>query len=193
MVSPPAGLEDSRSAPSGMASASRLRRLPVWGALLATVLAVRAWAVEPLRIPSSSMAPTLLPGEHVLAEKVSRHLGRWNLGDLVVFTDPANGDLALKRLVGRGGDRVEIRDGRLLVNGRRVAERYVDHPTVDSVYYGPVVVPPGEVLVLGDNRAASEDSRQFGTVPAEELQGRVVGVVWPPTAARLMAKEGWRQ
>lgn len=166
----------------------RLRRGLFWGLLLTLLLGARAWAVEPLRIPSSSMAPTLRPGEHVLAEKVTGHLGRWKRGDLVVFTNPDDGGLALKRLVGMAGDRVEIRDGRLFVNDSRVREPYVDHARVDSVYYGPVTVPDGQVLVLGDNRGDSEDSRQFGTVRLDQVEGRVIAVLWPPADTRLLTR-----
>lgn len=166
----------------------RLRRGLVWGLLLTMLLGARAWAVEPLRIPSSSMAPTLRPGEHVLAEKVTGHFGRWKRGDLVVFTSPDDGGLALKRLVGMAGDRVEIRDGRLFVNDSRVREPYVDHARVDSVYYGPVTVPDGQVLVLGDNRGESEDSRQFGTVRLDAVEGRVIAVLWPPADTRLLTR-----
>jgi signal peptidase I len=163
----------------------------VWGLVLLGLLCTRAWVVEPVRISSSSMAPTLVPGERVLVDKVAAHLGRRDRGELVVFTGPAGDALVLKRLVGLPGDRVAIRDGRLHVNGRAVPEPYVDRRTVDGVYYGPVTVPDDHVLLLGDNRGESEDSRAFGPVPTDAVQGRAVAVLWPPAEARVLSAPGW--
>lgn len=180
----------------GATTASRrgprlVRLLVVWGVLLLGVLAVRIWGLEPMRIPSSSMEPTLVPGERVAVEKLSAHLGQWRRGDLVVFTEPGDDVLVLKRLVGLPGDRVAIRDGRLHVNGTHVREGYVDQRTVDGVWFGPVPVPAGHVLVLGDNRADSEDSRRFGPVPLDALEGKAIAVLWPPTALGMLRAGGW--
>lgn len=145
---------------------------------------LRAFVVEPLQIPSASMSPTLRPGQHVLAEKVTRHSRPWQRGDVVVFDSPVDGELLVKRVVGVAGDTVAIRDGRLVVDGERIHEAYADPDRIDSVYFGPVDVPSGEVLVMGDNRGNSLDSRAFGPIPTSEIQGRVVAVVWPPADLR---------
>lgn len=170
--------------PSAAARRRRLSSRPVLVLLVAvvSVLLVRAYVVEPIRIPSASMSPTLRPGEHVAAEKVSMHVRAWQRGDIVVLTSPADGELLIKRIVGVGGDTVGLRDGRLFVNGDRVNEPYTDPDAIDSVYYGPVHVPDGEVLVMGDNRGDSVDSRSFGTVPESNIEGRVAAVLWPPDA-----------
>jgi len=186
---------DTRVAPPAGRGAARTRghrRVVVLAVAGLLLVAARAWAVEPLRIPSTSMAPTLRAGDHVLAEKVTRHVTAWRPGDVVVFTSRAGDELMLKRLVGMPGDRVAIRDGRLFVNGVRIKESYVDHAAMDSVYYGPVLVPDGAVLVLGDNRAESEDSRSFGPVPMDRIEGRVVAVMWPPTRSGLLTSEEWQ-
>jgi len=151
------------------------------GALLCVLLAVllRAYVAEPFAIPSESMEPTLRPGDHVLVEKLSYRFGAPERGDLVVFRAPGEGALAVKRIVGLAGDRVAIEDGFLAVNGRLQREPYVDHGQVDSVYFGPVVVPRGDVFVLGDNRADSHDSRDYGGVPRRSLIGRVLVRLWP--------------
>jgi signal peptidase I len=78
------------------------------------------------------------------------------------------------------GDRVGLEDGVLVVNGRRVREGYADPEAIDSVYFGPVTVPAGRVFVLGDNRANSQDSRDFGAVPTKNIMGRAIARVWPP-------------
>lgn len=167
------------------------RRVVACAVLVGAALATRAWGVEPMLVPSTSMMPTLQPGDRVVVEKVSAHLGQWDRGALVVFEDEALDTLLLKRLVGLPGDRVAIRDGVLSVNGHEVTEPYVDLATVDGVYYGPVRVPDGHVLVLGDNREASEDSRRFGPVPADRLEGRAVAVVWPLADAGWLTQSRW--
>jgi signal peptidase I len=147
--------------------------------LVPLALGVRAYVAEPFAIPAESMAPTLRPGDHVLVEKLSYRFGAPHRGDLAVFRSPDGGSLAVKRIVALGGDRVAIEDGVLAVDGHLQRERYVDYRSVDSVYFGPVVVPRGDVFVLGDNRADSHDSRDYGAVPRRSLIGRVVATLWP--------------
>jgi signal peptidase I len=158
---------------------SRAWWLAAGALLIALAVLVRAYVAEPFAIPSESMAPTLLPGDHVLVEKLSSHFGSPRRGDLVVFRQPDGGSLAVKRIVGVAGDRVGIEDGILAVNGHRQRESYVDQRQVDSVYFGPVVVPSGDVFVMGDNRADSHDSRDYGAVPTRSLIGRVLVRLWP--------------
>lgn len=150
---------------------------------LATVgllLAGRTWLLEPVRIESGSMRPTLQDGQYVLVWKAAVAAHDWRRADVVMI---ARGDVLLvKRIAAVGGDRVAIRDGRLVVNGRRVAEPWSDPRLIDSVYFGPVDVPAGSVFVLGDNRADSVDSRDFGPVAVHQLDGRVMASVWPPAA-----------
>jgi signal peptidase I len=130
------------------------------------------------------MAPTLLAGQHVLAEKVSRHGGDWQRGDVVALRRTPQSDLLVKRIVGLAGDRVALQDGRLVVNGDRVDEPWTDESAVDSVYFGPVTVPAGSLFVLGDDRANSRDSRAFGPVPASAVLSRVDAVIWPMPPTR---------
>jgi signal peptidase I len=84
----------------------------------------------------------------------------------------------VKRVVALAGDRVGLADGRLVVNGQRQSEDYVDLASVDSVYFGPEVVPAGSVFVLGDDRADSVDSRDYGPVPLDRVLGRVLWRLW---------------
>ena len=155
---------------------SRSWRLPllVATAVLGVVL-LRAYVVEPVRVSSDSMSPTLEQGDVVLVQKVDRTPGR---GDLVTFDSPVDGERNVKRVVGVAGDVVAIRDAVLHVNGRRVEEPYVDLASIDALYYGPVTVPGGTVLVLGDRRAGSIDSRRFGPLPLESLTGVVLVRLW---------------
>lgn len=147
------------------------RRLALALAGVVAVVALgRAEVAEPLRVNSDSMTPTLQRGDHVLIEKI-RPVRR---GDLVAFTSPQDRVLTVKRVVGRAGDRVELRDGALYVNDERIAEPTIDPVRIDGTYLGPVTVPPGQFFVLGDNRANSVDSRSFGPVAAEAVTGRVL-------------------
>jgi signal peptidase I len=144
------------------------------------VTAARLLVAEPFGIPTSSMAPTLTPGDHVLVDKLAYRGSTPRPGDLAVFRAPDTGEITLKRVVARGGDTVAIEDGVLHVNGRARVEPYADPDAIDSVYFGPVRVPAGTVFVLGDNRGDSYDSRRFGAVPTDRLIGRARARLWPP-------------
>lgn len=173
-------LASSRASDGGRAIRSPRgtgRAVLVWLLVVLVLLGLRAMVVEPMAIPSGSMAPTLRAGDHVLVEKLSAS-SSWRRGDLLAFRAP-DGTLMVKRAVGVAGDRVALRDGVLVVNGQRVEEPYVDQRTVDGVYYGPVRVPADHVLFMGDSRGSSVDSRRFGPVDVAAVEGRVVSLVWP--------------
>ncbi len=161
------------------------RRRPRLGYVLLAVVAVavvlRFFVAEPFAIPSDSMAPTLTRGDHVLVDKLAyRGGGEPRVGELVAFEAPRTDAIMLKRVVATEGQTVEIADGRLVVDGRRPAEPYTDPDALDSIFFGPVRVPPASVFVLGDNRRNSEDSRTLGAVPTDALIGRARVRVWPP-------------
>lgn len=171
-------------------------------ALLATLLlvvALREIVAEPATIVSDSMFPTLARTERVLVEKISygarlrvpltgRLLGRLpglrtpRPGDVVTFTWPSHpGEEALKRVAAVGGETVELRDGTLVVDGRpRALGAGLPDGGVGTAPrdYGPTTVPLGSVFLLGDNRAASTDSRQLGAVPLDRIEGRAWRVLW---------------
>ena len=136
-------------------------------------LGVRTFVARPLTVGSSSMRPTLCPGDRILVRLWDDGLDGLRRGDLVVFEADGTRSPLVKRVVGLPGDDVAIRDAELFVNGRRVSEPYVDHASIDALYYGPVSVPDRQVLVLGDERASSVDSRDYGPVEASKIVGRV--------------------
>ncbi len=160
-----------------MSRPRQLRRVVVVVALLAALLAVRLFVAAPVRVAGDSMAPTLRGGQVVLIDKLGvEDVAR---GDLVVFRDPNGDSTSVKRVIGLPGDRVVIRDAVLSVNNERVDEPYVDQASIDGLYTPTTRVPPGSVFVLGDNRARSVDSREFGPVALDEVDGRVVARFWP--------------
>ena len=175
-----ADADRSRAVGGAPVRATHLKSLLALALGFALLALVRACAVEPFAVVSSSMAPTVDDGDHVLVNKLS---GALRPGDLVIFEAPPSGKVMLKRVVALAGQVVEIKDGVLHIDGRPAPEPYVDPRTVDSVYFGPLRVPQRTVFVLGDLRAESLDSRTFGPVPASAIIGRVEARVWPP--ARL--------
>ena len=184
---------------------SFLRELPIlFIVALAVAIVLKTFVVQAFFIPSGSMEPTLEPGDRVLVQKVVYGPDR---GDVIVFSDPqgrpgpdrgiVGGFLHwlsstlgierpehedfIKRVIGLPGETVELRDGRLFIDGVRIREPYLKG-AVDTRDYGPVRVPEGALFVLGDNRLNSNDSRfGLGFVPVDKVVGRAFAIVWPPS------------
>jgi signal peptidase I len=168
------------------------------------VLAIKAWVVNPYRIPSSSMEPTLhcaTPGQgceanfsdRVLANRFIYHLRNPKRGEIIVFNTPPDaavtcgaGGTYVKRLIGLPGETWEERNGYVFINGKRLDEPYVRDTRRDVETHPPLKIPPGQYFFMGDNRASSCDSRRWGTVPRKDLIGEVFAVYWPPQRIRLM-------
>lgn len=148
-------------------------------AVLAALLVVRATLAVPVRISSASMLPTFAAGDVVLTSRHAPGLDDLHLGDLVVFTSPEDGERALKRVLGLPGDVLVIKDSVLYVNEKVVDEPYVDHAAIDAYYSKTYQVPRGTVFLLGDNRGNSIDSRDYGPVAVDDVQGRVLFRLWP--------------
>lgn len=145
-----------------------------------TVLAALALAFF-LRMPQVSglsMAPHIDSGEIVLINTMAYRFRGPARSEIVAFRhDGPTSETFIKRVIGLPGDRVAIARGRVLVNGEPLAEPYVRFP--DARSFPEVRVPAGDLYVLGDNRANSEDSRVFGVVPESSVLGRAVAGIWP--------------
>jgi signal peptidase I len=167
---------------------------------VAAVLAIKEWVVNPYRIPSSSMEPTLhcatpAPGclarfsDRVLANRFIYRFRDPERGEIVVFKTPpaaasclqggGAGQTFVKRLVGLPGDRLVQRNGVLRVNGQPYEESYIEPQRRGGRDFS-AVVPAGHYFMMGDNRTQSCDSREWGAVPRDNLIGPVFAVYWPP-------------
>jgi signal peptidase I len=148
---------------------------------------VRPFVVEAFYIPTESMVPTLEIGDRVFVNKFVYRFSQPERGNVVVFKSvEGDGDTLIKRIVGVPGDEIRVRNGVLFVNNERWEESYVNDAFPDTSYYGPVRVPPGEVFVMGDNRGNSRDSRFFGPIPIESIEGKAFAIFWPPSHIGLL-------
>jgi len=165
---------------------------------IAIVLAIKAWVVNPYRIPSASMEPTLhcaKPGDscearfsdRVLANRLVYRFKDPKRGDVIVFKTPPQaeqecgaGGTFVKRLIALPRETWNMEAGIVFINGRRLQEPYIAPGRLGTDTQPPRKVPPGEYIFLGDNRTHSCDSRQWGPVPRKNIIGKVFAVYWPP-------------
>ena len=166
--------------------------------LIALLLAlfIRTFIVQAFKIPSGSMLPTLQIGDHILVSKFSYALKvPFSGSSLASFSDPEHGDIIvfkypvkpdvdyIKRVVGVAGDRIEIKDKEVFVNGELYEIQHAIH--LDNSInqssrdnYGPITVPPKSVFVMGDNRDNSHDSRFWGFVNYKAIRGKAFIIYW---------------
>jgi signal peptidase I len=145
---------------------------------LILTLVIRGFLMESFLVQGHSMEPTLHHGERLLVSKLLYRFREPERGEIVVFRYPRdNRTDFIKRVLALPGDKVEIRLGRLYINDQPVEEPYVYHAGMFTM--PPLVVPEGQVFVLGDNRTNSEDSRVFGPVDLENVKGKAFVVFWP--------------
>ena len=165
---------------------------------VAIVLAIKEWVVNPYRIPSSSMEPTLHCAggavgctarfsDRVLANRFIYHFTDPARGDIVVFKTPqlarrncGAGGTFVKRIVGLPGETWEMRNGMVHINGRRLEEPYITSERRDLDTRPPERIPADRYFVMGDNRSQSCDSREWGALPRANLIGKVFAIYFPP-------------
>lgn len=151
--------------------------------VVAVILAlfVRTWVFQAFKIPTGSMEPNLLVGDHLIVNKM--RFAAVKRGDVVVFKFPKEPERDfVKRVIGLPGDRIELHKKKVFVNGQPIDEPYAHFieppsadgtPRVDDVReeYGPVNVPADQYFMMGDNRDNSEDSRYWGFLPKSYIKG----------------------
>jgi signal peptidase I len=174
---------------------------------LGLALGIQAFLVKPFRIPSESMEPTLVVGERVLVDRVSPRFTDPDRGDIVVFKPPRGADQDvcgdpeqrpdqpcgkptpdrsdtnfIKRVVGVGGDRLRVVEGRVWINGKRQNEPFIKPSASCDTCNLPreITIPPGHFFMMGDNRGNSDDSRVWGPVPKKWVIGGAFFTYWPP-------------
>ncbi len=159
--------------------------------LIAVVLAllIRMFLFEVFVVEGKSMYPTLVETERLMVNKIVYHFDEPRLGDVIVFEHEPGRDF-IKRVIGVEGDKVEIRNSLVYVNGQALEEPYLNED-VFMYNYGPEVVPSGFLFVLGDYRHNSMDSRdpRVGFISLEHLKGRAFLIFWPPWEARFIDTE----
>jgi signal peptidase I len=137
-------------------------------------------AVQNYRIESTSMEPNFHEGQFILVNKLAYRIGAPNRGDVVVFHNPDNPDEDyIKRVIGLPGDSVEVIDQSVWVNGKVLDEPYDMNMLMPGSHYGPIVVEPDHLFVMGDNRPNSKDSRSFGQLSEDLIVGQAWVRVWP--------------
>jgi len=147
-------------------------------------LIIRAFFLQVFWIPSSSMEPTLNINERIVVNKVAYHFRQPRRQEMVVFRQvlplaarsQEKNDL-IKRVMGLPGEAFELKSGAVYINGKKIDEHH--QLNQDYADFGPVVIPPGNYLVLGDNRPVSADSRFWGFLPQANFIGPAFLRLWP--------------
>lgn len=166
---------------------------------LIAALIIRAYVIQAFKIPSGSMIPTLLVGDHILVNKFI-YGTKIPFSDkrLLVFKKPERGDIIvfkypedpkkdfIKRIIAIEDDKIESRDKIIYVNGNKMSEPYIQH-TDKSIFpqeigsrdnFGPIVIPDDKFFVMGDNRDQSYDSRFWGFVDLKDIKGKALVIYW---------------
>lgn len=155
------------------------RRLVLGLALLALFFALKMWVVEPAFVSQVSMRPTLDDGNALVIDKLSYQFRDPRIGEIVTARLPDTGESVVKRVVAVGGDSIGFYDGTMLLNDEPVDDSYALRKDMQGYFWGPITVPEGYVFLLGDNYQESTDSRTYGPVPIDSVDGRLLVRFWP--------------
>ncbi len=146
---------------------------------VAIALVINIFLAQATQVLGQSMEPNLHTAQRVVVEKVTyRFFHGPRRGDIVVLDLPEQKEMLIKRVMGLPGETVEVRGGEVYIDGERIDEPWTVNPGGSN--YGPHTIPPLHVFVLGDNRGASNDSRNFGPVPIDHVVGHAWFSYWPP-------------
>ena len=147
---------------------------------------IKGFVAQPFIVPTGSMIPTIELRNYLLAEKITyRFVRKPQYKDIVVFSNPTHDPAApilIKRLIATGGQTVNLKDGAVYVDGKKLDEPYTygkpSYPLNPAIKF-PYRVPDGNYWMMGDNRTNSGDSREFGSIPASAVIGHAVWTYWP--------------
>ena len=180
-------------------TADLVSRRPQLGCLLEIVetlvltlvifVVIQNFVAQPYKVQQESMEHTLLQEQYVLVDKLTPRFDEYKRGDIVVFTPPSDwagdsGTPFIKRVIGVGGDTVEIHDGLVFIDGVQLDEPYIfteddGTPQPTTASRERWAIPEGEVFLMGDHRGDSADSRAFGPVEVSQVIGRAWLRYWP--------------
>jgi signal peptidase I len=163
---------------------------------------IQNFVAQPFQVKGSSMERTFEDGDYVLVDRLTPLWSPYARGQVVVFHPPETvidrSEPFIKRVIGLGGDTVEVKDGQVFVNGVALDEPYLYRdesgaiePT-DAGGESSWVVPPGDLFVMGDHRQASEDSRVFGPIPVSSVVGREMLRYWPLSKLGILATPSYQ-
>jgi len=145
---------------------------------------VEKYVLKTYTIPTRAMMPTIKPGDNIVVNKACYHFDEFKRGDLIVFESPRDPSQDfIKRLIGIGGDKIQLKNKKLYLNGEVQDEHYAVYNEAnisdsEQVNFGPITVPEGALFVMGDNRDNSFDSRYFGSVASDKVKGKAVSIFW---------------
>ncbi|HET8666789.1 MAG TPA: signal peptidase I [Terriglobales bacterium] len=180
----PADIENNSQVRFGSVEQKPSSPLVGWVRDLFVSLAISAFIIiflyQPVKVEGTSMLPGLADQERIFINKFVYRFESIGRGDIVVFhypRDPAKS--YIKRVIGVAGDRIQIEDGRVYLNGKLLDEDYVPESFEDFRSYPETIVPPHHYFVLGDHRNLSNDSRDFGPVDERYIYGKATFIYWP--------------
>lgn len=152
---------------------------------LVIAIGINLFLAQATQVLGQSMEPNLHTSQRLVVEKVSYHFHGPRRSDIVVIDLPEAGpELLIKRVIGLPGDTISSQGGQVLINGEALNEPYISSPGGRDI--PEQVVPPLHVFVMGDNRQFSNDSRNFGPVPIDNVIGRAWFSYWPPDLLGLV-------
>ncbi len=153
---------------------------------VAVALLIRQFVVQTYRVDGISMEPTLQNNERLLVNKFIYRFTPPQPGQVIVFQPPIPGVTTdyVKRVIAVAGQTFSMQNGVVYIDGAVQPEPWLPAAYRDHATVGPITVPPGDVWVLGDHRAKSNDSRYFGPVPISAIRGEAILVWWPPADIR---------
>jgi signal peptidase I len=156
-------------------------------------LIIYIFIMRPFQVSGESMFPTFKDKQYILTNLIALRFSELKRGDVIVFRAPIDRDKDfIKRIIGVPGDTVSLEDGRIILNGELLDESaYLSDivQTIGGSFLAEsevVTVPPGQYFVVGDNRPASSDSREWGFLKKEDIIGKSFFVYWPPQDMHLI-------
>lgn len=167
--------EESKEKPTVKGAISEIIQTAVISLLI--FFAVYIFLVQPHRVKGESMIPNYKDGELLLVEKVSYKIYKPSRGDVIVFKAPGQTKVDfIKRIIGLPGETVKLDVGKIYINGKRLNESYEKQTTAGNV---DLMLGPDQYYVMGDNRGGSSDSRVFGPIDRNTIEGKAWLVYWP--------------